>query len=98
MILGFTGTRLGPRPAQTAAIRKFMGRLRPTRFVHGGAKGSDMVAHRIAESLSIREIEIHPAEDRSPAVWAGMGSGITIYPELPPFERNRVIVRRVWGM
>lgn len=75
-----------------------MSRLRPTTLVHGGAKGADMIAHGIAESLWIPMIEIYPTYDRSPAVWGGMGAGITIYPPLPALERNRVIVRQVWGM
>lgn len=99
MILGFTGTRSGPRPDQTQAIYDFMARLKPRRFVHGGAAGCDMIAHGIAERLHIPVIEIHPSIDHYPAV-AGITAGVNviIFPPLPPLERNRVIVRRVWGM
>ena len=98
MILGFTGTRLGTRPAQTAAIHWFMHRLRPSRLVHGGASGADMVAHGIAESLGIPVIWIYPGDTRSSAVWAGMRAGIEIYPPLPPLERNRVMVKQIHGL
>lgn len=98
MIVGFSGTRLGTRPAQTEAIARLIYHMRPTRFVHGGAPGADMIAHRIAESIHTPEIEIHPSDQRSPAVWSGMGSHCTIYPALPPLDRNKVLVRRIWGL
>lgn len=98
MILGFTGTRLGPRPAQTAAITRFVEGMKPVCFIHGGASGCDMLAHGIAERCWIPLIEIHPSGDRSPAVWEGMGAHCTIYPALPPLDRNKVIVRRVHGL
>lgn len=99
VIIGFTGTRLGSRPAQTDAIRRFLAHMKPRRLVHGGAPGCDMIAHGIAESLGVPEIEIHPATyGRSVVVWEGMGGHCIIYPPLPPLDRNRVIVSRVQGL
>jgi hypothetical protein len=96
IILGITGTRDGPRPAQTAATLKFMRGLKPYRVVHGGAPGFDMIAHGIAEALRVREIEVHPSTVRSQSIIAG--AGVVVYPELPPLERNHVIVKRVYGL
>jgi predicted Rossmann fold nucleotide-binding protein DprA/Smf involved in DNA uptake len=96
IILGITGTRAGPRPAQTAAALKFMRGLKPYRVVHGGAPGFDMIAHGIAETLRVREIEVHPSTVRSPSIIPG--AGVVVYPELPPLERNRVIIKRVYGL
>jgi hypothetical protein len=99
IILGITGTRAGPRPAQTAAALKFMRGLKPYRVVHGGAPGFDMIAHGIAETLRVREVEIHPSTQSNVGA-AGVipGAGVVIYPELPPLERNRVIVKRIYGL
>lgn len=99
MIVGFTGTRVGPRPAQTAAIRRFLVHMLPRCFVHGGASGCDRIAHGIAESLGIPQIEIHPSTTQSPSLWGGdMNPRCIIYPPLPPLERDLVIVGRIDGL
>lgn len=98
IILGITGTRAGPRPAQTAAAVKFIRGIKPYRVVHGGAPGFDMIAHGIAEATrTVREIEVHPAtEARGHGII--LGAGVIVYPELPALERNKIIVKRIYGL
>ncbi len=98
MILGFSGTRMGPTPAQHDAFRDFVRRFRPARFVHGGARGCDTLAHYVVRAACPDiVIEIHPTEDAGSTVWMPSGN-CEIYPKLPPLERNRIIVSRCYGL
>jgi len=98
MVIGFTGTRRGPTPRQSDGIRRFVRAVPPSRFVHGGAPGCDTIAHHIVRAACPDIcIEIHPSEIHGSTVWMPMGN-CEIYPELPPLDRNRVIVSRVYGM
>lgn len=101
MILGFTGTKLGMTPAQHDAFRRFVRRFPVSRFVHGGCVGSDTLAHGAVRAFHPEiMIEIHPSNisgTRGVTVTVPMGR-CEIYPELPPLERNRIIVSRIHGL
>lgn len=98
MVVGFTGTRKGLRSPQNVTMRRFIRDIGMTRFVHGGAPGSDTLAH-YATRAYYRDIciEIHPCPQPGSTVWLPMGN-CEIYPELPPLERNRIIVGRIHGL
>lgn len=94
MIIGVTGTRLGPRPAQSATILRVMQIMAPTRLVHGGAGGVDTIAHNIFRSLYHDTlIEIHPGS--KPGVTVTMPAGnCEIWPADDSLRRNGTIVER----
>lgn len=97
MIVGFSGTRQGPTRSQHEAMQWFLAGMPMTRFVHGGAVHCDTFAHDIVRRFHAGiVIEVHPATVgfRNPV----FGADIELFPELPPLERNRVIVRRIHGL
>lgn len=98
MIVGFTGTRQGPTPRQHDAMRWFLAGMPMERFVHGAAPGCDTFAHNIVRRAH-REIliELHPSTSRS-SVLAYPEGNCEIWPEMPPLERNKMIVSRVHGL
>lgn len=104
MIVGFTGTRQGPTPAQHRMMDRvllhFAVNSGMKTFVHGGAIGCDTFAHHVVTASGLnREIlvEILPADNPGSTVWIPMGNCI-IYERMPPLERNRIIVRRIHGL
>lgn len=98
MIVGFTGTRRGPTPRQHDAMRLFLSRIPMTRFIHGGAKGCDTMAdHIVRQAHPGIFVEIYPCPDNGSTVWLPRGNG-EVHSELPPLERNRVIVRSIHGL
>jgi predicted Rossmann fold nucleotide-binding protein DprA/Smf involved in DNA uptake len=101
MIVGFTGTQNpGPTPRQHDAMRRFLAGMQMSRFVHGAAPGCDTLAHNIVEQAHRGiVIELHPSNlgFRSSILYEPIGN-LEIYPELPPLERNRVIIRRIHGL
>jgi len=98
MIVGTTGTLLGPRPAQYDAFKRFVRRLPIKRFVHGGARGWDTLAHHAVRShFPDIPIEIRPGRDPGTTVTMPLGR-CDIYPALAKLERNMVIVGRIHGL
>jgi hypothetical protein len=101
MIVGFTGTIAGPTPAQHARLKWFAARLPISRAVHGGCKGVDSLAHNaVRRAHPDIVIEIWPSDlPGTHGVCLTMPMGrCELYPELPPLERNRIIVRRIHGL
>lgn len=106
MIIGFTGTRLGPTVAQHNTMTRLLLRLAVNhgmcRFVHGGGGHSDTLAHHIVTASRLARhivVEIHPGSDVpvSTVVTVPMGN-CEILPERPALERNAIIVRRIHGL
>jgi predicted Rossmann fold nucleotide-binding protein DprA/Smf involved in DNA uptake len=100
MIVGFAGTRSGPTPAQHNAMRAILRRLsaRMVRFVHGGAKGCDTLAHNIVAAVPGIVIEIHPADRDKSVVVMMPHAGWEIDVERPALDRNRTVVSRIHGL
>jgi hypothetical protein len=91
MIVAFTGTRHGMTPAQQAAFRTLMGRLRPGTFRHGLCKGADEEASLLMAYFDPRPTIIgHPAMS---TLWES-GQAICDWRELPKdyLVRNREMV------
>lgn len=100
LVVGFAGTRKGPTPAQHNTMRWFLGGLPISRFVHGGAKGCDTLAHHVVRlARGNIPIEIYPAHhDQGSVLWGDTGPTTSIHGAREPLERNRVIVSRIHGL
>lgn len=101
MIVGFTGTRDGPTPRQHATMKRVLSALPITRFVHGAEAHSDTFAHYIVRAAhGAIPIELHPCDIRGTRshLVSGNYPYDIIFPELPPLERNKIIVSRVSGL
>lgn len=101
MIVGFTGTRQGPTPAQHKAVDRFliaMFRDHGARvLVHGGAVHSDTFAHEVVRPLG--EIWVFPAIEGgllSSAVREPF-NGIIAEP-IPALDRNDIIAGLADGL
>lgn len=99
MIVGFTGTRRGPTPAQHAAMDRFLLRLFVNHgaqvLVHGGAVGCDTFAHHTVTASGLNRdipILVFPAIEGpcSSVVNIPMGNCLIAEP-IPTLERNRII-------
>ena len=98
MIVGFTGSRRGPTPAQHAALLRFAKAFPIDRFVHGGAVGCDTFAHQAVRHFHPDiPIDIYPADKPGSTIWMKAGNCI-VHPARPPLERNRAIVKLVYGL
>lgn len=102
MIVGFSGTREGPTPRQHATMKRVLTLLPITRFVHGAEAHSDTFAHYIVRAAHGQDIpiELHPSNLRGTRsnLLGGENPCNFIFPELPPLERNEIIVGRIHGL
>ena len=87
MIVGFTGTRKGMKPAQRTRVRMLLTALRPSEFHHGDCIGADEQAHAIAVSLGISVIVHPPDNNKLRAYCEGQ-----VHDPLPYMIRNKAIV------
>lgn len=94
MVLGFTGTRRDPTPAQIDWFTAYLGMTRPRRLHHGACVGADAMAHQCAIDRDMSVI-IHPPTkthlmmDLTP--WRDHPL-VTILEPKPYHDRNRDIV------
>ena len=85
-IVGFTGTRKGMSPHQKWVLSQYL--APDDEFHHGDCVGADAEAHDMAARLGCR-IVIHPCTLRAQRAFK---KGDTVFPPLPPLERNKIIV------
>ena len=91
--IGFTGSRQGLTPAQSAGLREFLDAHKDTieSFHHGDCIGADETAHNIAvEILGEDKIYIHPPKETAAQAFC---ESPHILPALDYLIRNLVIVR-----
>lgn len=86
--LAFTGTQQGMTPAQRQRYNQVFAELRPAWLHHGDCVGADAEAHD--DSFSDTRIHIHPCNIPSKRAWKFHYHKRE--KELPPLERNRVMV------
>lgn len=100
MILGFTGTRLGPRPAQHESLKRFIQTIAPTKFLHGDGGHSDAIAHGIVASFFPNcFIHVFPSTFGGGSItYQGSTNRIRVYDPMPALDRNRVIVKHIHGL
>lgn len=92
--LGFTGTRLGLRSAQTSTLLKAFRFFMPSVFSHGDCVGADDEANAAIEAwhdIIGTQVIIRPCDMPEQRAWNRPESAI-IYPAEPPLERNKKIV------
>jgi hypothetical protein len=98
-LIGFTGTSHGCTDLQSSSLGKTIGRHSqptyvpsPGQFHHGGCVGADALAHRVAQFVHW-EVHVHwSATSPGEFVDRSLALPYVTHPELPPLERNRVIV------
>jgi hypothetical protein len=86
MIVGFTGTRRGMTPLQTAALNAALLEYAPELFVHGGCHGADAEADAVAYMLGIAR-RARPGPDSNH--WQ---EGAEVMERKPNLDRNLDIV------
>jgi len=87
VILGFTGSRHGLTPPQTAVLRAML--QAGKEFHHGDCIGADAAAAAIAHELGLVVVAHPPAED---GLRAFFPHSAAIQPARPYLARNRQIV------
>lgn len=86
--LGITGIRLDPTEQQTAALRKLLVVLRPSKLCHGDCTGVDALAHDIATELGIPTHVFPPIDTK----WRACRVGTFNEDPGPYRSRNQAIV------
>ena len=95
MILSFTGTRDGMTRKQMDIVKSILEDLGPSVVIHGDCIGADAEFHRIVGDFNkpLRwkvVIKIYPSDVTSKRAYCDGGH---IMPQMPPLERNVLIVK-----
>jgi hypothetical protein len=93
MIVGFTGTQAGMTKEQHIAVRRLLRTRKYSELHHGGCVGADEQMHELwlIEHGDL-PIIVHPASGVAASKKALLSGYFRKLAELPPLERNRVIV------
>lgn len=91
MILSFTGTRRGMKPAQYERVFFAVKQTAWTRAVHGCCHGSDREFHDLTSSLA-HDLFPSNEEQHQWALQNSFGGRNVIYPIMPPIERDKKMV------
>jgi hypothetical protein len=92
VIVGVTGSRLGPSVAQLKWLRSQL--REATELHHGASVGVDAAAHRVAIEIGTEAIVVHPPVDLKAADQSTMVDmpGVTVLPRKPYLKCNHDIV------